>query len=207
VIEPLELLIRQEHAYKAKDKLPGQKKPSPGCAKCNATKYDRVHLGAPPNFNHNHLMNEGSYQNLKGGWQRLWCELLEEAGWPRGVAQAVQVEAIIGFSTYGDRDEGNFSWIIEKSLGDALVSGYGYSKGSKKKGTYEWVQVYEGGWLPDDTFYPTRRYSFGNMQAEHTPGESSVRMMLFPIEPVTVPRMPTAAKRRPSKSAEAQLTL
>ena len=49
--------------------------------------------------------------------------------------------------------------MIEKALDDALV---------------------DGGWLESDCFFPVSRYEFGGLQAVHTPGESWIRLSLFP---------------------------
>jgi hypothetical protein len=99
-------------------------------------------------------MNEGG-----GGGAMDWRKYQGiKKAWMAVLASKL-AEARVGFPTRTKRDEGNVRWMIEKALGDALVV---------------------GGWLEDDCFFPVRRYSFGGMEAVHTPGSSSVRLVLFP---------------------------
>jgi hypothetical protein len=208
-LEPVDLLWRRGHPFKVRDPKAKMKL----CAVCGHGRdhASLVHYGAPPSMNvggsgHDH----GQYQNAKGAWQKMLCELLVTAELPRGL-QRVAVEGEIGFDTYADRDEGNFRYFVEKALGDALVSGYWelwptaklmkqeaertaadlpplVTKNSRAKGKTR-VRIYEGGWLPGDSFYPTNRYSFGHLDPVHTPGESHLRLTLFPaLETTTVQR-------------------
>lgn len=64
----------------------------------------------------------------KQRWEGIWSILLLHAG-SRGTPEAhrlpkrirqVQAEASLRFPTAHRRDEGNYRWILEKSLGDAL---------------------------------------------------------------------------------------
>lgn len=163
--EPVELLIERDHAFKKKkpDAETGRKRI--GCEVCGRGRNHRAHMGAPPSMNSgNHSMQPMAYQALKHSWQDAFAELLEASGLPRGL-EAVSVEGLVGFPTLAVRDGGNFRWMIEKALGDALVSG---SEGVA------------GGWIEDDCFFPVCRYEFGGLQAVHTPGRSWLRLMIFP---------------------------
>jgi hypothetical protein len=157
--EPVLLRIEREHAFKKKKPNPETGKKRIGCEVCNAGRYAAQHLGAPPSLNEGGSgMDRMAFQSLKKAWQAAFMVELKASGLPRDLA-AVQVEARVGFATRAKRDEGNHRWMIEKALGDALV---------------------EGGWLPDDCFYPVRRYSFGNLEGEHSPGRSWLELLLFP---------------------------
>jgi hypothetical protein len=159
--EPVEVMIERDHRFKSRGKAEGSKRTLPGCAVCKRGKLNRAHLGAPPSMNGgNHSMDPMAYQALKHAWQAAIHDALLELGdrLPRP-CESVTVEALIGFDTYASRDQGNLRWMVEKATGDALV---------------------EGGWLPDDTFWPVRRYVFGGLEGEHTPGRSFTRLLLFP---------------------------
>lgn len=158
--EPVEVLIEQDHAFKRKPDDPQTGRKRIGCATCGRARNHWDHLGAPPS------MNEGggagmdwrAYQDVKQAWQsKIAAALALQAAGERW--ESVVVEGRIGFPTLKKRDEGNVRWMIEKALGDALVT---------------------GGWLEDDCFYPVRRYSFGAMEGVHTPSQSSTRLILFP---------------------------
>lgn len=174
-IEPVELLIERNHAFKRKKPDPVTGKKRIGCEVCGHAQLHRDHLGAPPSMNSgNHSMQPHAYQALKHAWQEALTAGLEASGLPRGL-EAVTAEGLIGFPTLAVRDGGNYRWMIEKALGDALVA---------------------GGWLEDDCFYPVSRYEFGGIQAVHAPDQSWLRLMLFPrsaqfAEP-TVPHGATA---------------
>ena len=106
-------------------------------------------------------MDRRAYQGLKHAWQSTFLAALTASSLPRGL-EAVMVEAMVGFPTRAERDQGNYRWMIEKALGDALV---------------------EGGFLASDCFYPVSRYEFGGLQAVHASGASWLRLMLFPRGP------------------------
>jgi len=159
VHDPVELEIRQDHPFRKKsdDPLTGQRRI--GCAVCGAGKLRRQHLGAPPSMNDGGSgMDRNAYQALKKAWQAAFTDALRGSGLPLGL-EAVTVEGLVGFPTRTGRDQGNHRWMVEKALGDALA---------------------EGGWIPEDTFYPVSRYEFGGLQAVHTPGESWLRLMVMP---------------------------
>lgn len=79
--------------------------------------------GTPPSFNAVGLRSHwATGRRHKLDWQqRCWIMLLKE-GVSKGL-QLVTVEALLHFKQNRRRDEGNFRVVLEKSLGDALVSG------------------------------------------------------------------------------------
>jgi hypothetical protein len=103
-------------------------------------------------------MDHRAYQALKHAWQETLTIALQESGLPRGL-DSVMVEGLIGFPDRAERDQGNFRWLVEKALGDALQA---------------------GGWIVSDCFFPVPCYEFGGLRAEHTPGRSWLRLMVFP---------------------------
>jgi hypothetical protein len=126
----VEIVVRQDHAYKRRakrtDVVKGRPKTvqPPGCAHCGGAKHAGQHLGAPPSLNDGGSgMDRMEYQALKGAWQRAFAEALDRSDLPRGLA-SVTVEVMCEFPVRRDRDEGNHRWMIEKALGDALVGGY-----------------------------------------------------------------------------------
>ncbi len=166
--EPVEIEVVRDHAFKKRKPDPVTGKRRIGCDVCGRGRNAREHMGAPPSMNSgNHSMQPMAYQALKHAWQDLFAELLDASGLPRGL-ESVSVEGLVGFPTLAVRDGGNFRWMIEKALGDALVSG------SAKVA---------GGWIEDDCFFPVCRYEFGGLQAQHSPGRSWLRLMVFPRAP------------------------
>lgn len=158
-LSPYELLIQRDHPFKAKGPDPDSGKKRIGCAVCGRGKLNVAHLGAPPSLNSGGSgMDRMAFQSLKKAWQAALTERLEESGLPKGL-QSVTVEGLIGFPTLKERDQGNYRWMIEKALGDALE---------------------EGGWLESDCFFPVLRYEFGGLQAVHAKNESWLRLVLFP---------------------------
>lgn len=86
--------------------------------------------GVPPSLNR--ISSRGSrwaYSKAKKEWQRDIGLALMACGLPRDRV-SLRTMAVLRFPTAHRRDAGNFGWLLEKCLGDALV---------------------EGGWLPDDT--------------------------------------------------------
>lgn len=163
MIEPVEIILESDHSYKKRPKRVDEKKGKtvqpPGCAHCGAAKLHRRHLGAPPSFNDGGSgLDRMAYQALKNAWQEAFADLLARTDLPRGL-ESVQVEGQVGFPTNNRRDEGNLRWLPEKALGDALK---------------------DGGYLPDDQFFPVRMYSFGNLEGVLTPGRSFLRLMIYP---------------------------
>ena len=165
-MEPVELLHVRDHEFVKHGKA---KRKGERCAACgwamastaaSATWEQKLgHLGVPQSLNiagsgGNHF----TYQAAKQAWQEMWTARLEASGLPKGLG-AVTVEGQVAFPTRGRRDQGNFRYMLEKSLGDALA---------------------EGGWIEDDSWYPVRRFEFGGLDAKHAPGESWTRLLIFP---------------------------
>lgn len=114
------------------------------------------HLGAPPSMNaggsgHNRF----DFQAIKGAWQARILEGLRETSLPKGLAW-VMVEARCCFPDRARRDQGNFRWMFEKAMGDALK---------------------KGGYLADDDW---DHYEFGNLQRIYQKGRSFIEVIVFP---------------------------
>ena len=155
--EPVEIEHRRDHAFVKQSKRP--------CADCGRPKTHPVHLGGPQSLNVGGSgSNHFAYQTAKKQWQAVFTALLEATGLPTGLARIV-VEGERGFPDRTRRDQGNFRFMIEKALGDALVT---------------------GGWLEDDDW---QRYSFGDLAYRYKKGEAWTRLMLFP----TAAQSPVAA--------------
>jgi hypothetical protein len=107
--------------------------------------------------------NPHVFQGHKQAWQRAFTDLMADAGLPRPLGK-VFAEGQIVFPDRGRRDQGNFKFLIEKALGDALSDP-------------------ESGWLEDDRFYPVSMYEFGNLQAVYRKDVAELRIMLFPAWP------------------------
>lgn len=158
-LDPVELMIERDHAFKKKDPDPDSGRKRVGCEVCGRAKRDIAHLGAPPSLNDGGSgMDRMAFYELKKTWQAALTSELDASGLPKGLA-FVSVEGLIGFPTLAERDQGNYRWMIEKALGDALV---------------------EGGWLVSDCFFPVSRYEFCGLQAVHAPRRSWLRLLLFP---------------------------
>jgi hypothetical protein len=160
--EPVEIEIRRDHAFRRRDKRWDTKlgkyvQPS-GCGSCGRAKTHAEHMEVPSMNDGGSGMNQHAYRSLKKAWEAVLTDALEASGLERGLA-GVTVEGLIGFPTRAERDQGNHRWMVEKALGDALVA---------------------GGWLSSDCFFPVARYEFGGLQAVHAPGESWIRLSLFP---------------------------
>lgn len=149
VLEPVELLLVRECHFKAKSD--GRR----GCERCERAKKDRAHMGAPPSLNLLGSGNPHAYQGLKQQWEGVLGELLLDSGLPKGVGH-VLAEGEATFPDRGRRDQGNYRALLEKALGDVLVS---------------------GGWLEDDDW---TRFEFGGLAYRYERGVSATRLMLFP---------------------------
>lgn len=86
------------------------------------------------------------YTNAKKKWEGIIGIGLMVAKVPRGL-QRVEASAVLTFPSKRKRDEGNFRTLLEKALGDILVS---------------------GGWLDDDTpeAFTFRELSFADEKGE-----------------------------------------
>lgn len=181
-VQPVELVLRQECHFKAKVcKICGLAKTNPvhqkkrredgtghayartlGCAKCERLKKDRAHLELAASFNQLGSGRTGGghvYDAQKAALEEVLTEELEASGLPRKL-DSVVVECHLTFGDTKGRDEGNIRFFIEKALGDALVT---------------------GGWLPNDTFYPVRRYTFGGIEPSYDQTiVTELRLMIFP---------------------------
>lgn len=153
MLEPVHFSIELDHPYKSK----GERRP--GCAVCGESKYADCHMGRPPTLNHVAGIDWRQWKSMKEAWQRVMLQGIHSTGLQKGL-ESVMVECTVCFPTRGGRDEGNLRWMPEKALGDALV---------------------QGGWLPDDTFWPRARYQFGPLIGRHTPGREALEIMLFPV--------------------------
>lgn len=80
--------------------------------------YDDV----PPSLNTAHSRHWSYFHKTKRRWQGIFSDLLLASGLPRK-QDCVRAEASMRFPVTRRRDEGNFRWMLEKALGDALVSG------------------------------------------------------------------------------------
>lgn len=94
-----------------------------------------------------------AYTNAKRRWQRIVTDLLVAAQVPRDLHH-VRAHATVRFSVHRRRDTGNYLWLLDKALGDALVL---------------------GGWLPDDT---PNYYEFTELRIDDAIGTKRTRLVL-----------------------------
>ncbi len=147
---PVDLFHARHHKFKRK---PGGKR---GCAECGGAKLHMSHVGAPPSLNvHGSGANVFTYQTMKQNWMERLTQLLRESGLPKGLA-SVRARGQVCFPDRQRRDQGNFRFLIEKALGDALV---------------------KGGWLEDDDW---SRYQFGDLDYAYDKGQSWTALTIFP---------------------------
>lgn len=165
-LQPVELVVVRDHGYKSKGPR------TRGCAICGRAKSDRGHMGAPPSLRVLGSGNEFEYQALKKAWQQLLAELLDQSGLPRGLGR-VLAEGECTFPDRIRRDQGNHRFMVEKALGDALVSG---SPPPDRGGRTAGPPV-AGGWLTDDDW---TRYEFGGLAHRYEKGVHRLRLELFP---------------------------
>lgn len=152
-LEPVMVEHRRICHFKKKADVDGHRRL--GCDRCGRPKADRAHMGAPPSINPLGSGDPRAYQALKQTWQGLLADLLVVSDLPKGLLR-VMAEGEATFPTRQRRDQGNFRFLLEKALGDALV---------------------EGGWLADDDW---DRYEFGNLVASYEKGTSATRIVIFP---------------------------
>lgn len=82
-----------------------------------------TYAGVPPSLNK--MGTRGGHwpvTKAKKEWQQLIGGLLMFNRVPRGL-EFVRVDATLRFPVVRGRDAGNFGWLLDKSCGDALVSG------------------------------------------------------------------------------------
>lgn len=149
--EPVSLEIVQHHAFK--------KRSTRGCAVCGRARTHVEHQGAPPSVRVLGSGDQFVYQALKKTWQALLTDALVASDLPRPAGR-VFVEGEVTFPDRIKRDQGNHRFLLEKALGDALVT---------------------GGWLEDDDW---DRYEFGGLSARYEKGVSRTRLLLF-LSPAT----------------------
>jgi hypothetical protein len=118
----------------------------------NELKVDAHHC--PPSLNTNAIRSHWrGYHRHKKQWQAELEQLLMVAQLPRHL-QRVEATAILRFPDRRRRDSGNFSALLDKALGDALVN---------------------GGWLVDDT---PDQYRWTNVAFDNDRGERRTRIVL-----------------------------
>jgi hypothetical protein len=128
---------------------------------CRKGRYHPSHHGPPPSLNVSGSgANHWTYQNTKRLWQEEWTKLLVESEFPRN-NESILVEAQVCFPDRIKRDMGNFRYLAEKTLGDALV---------------------EGGWLEDDSWYPVCRYEFGRLDATYEKDVAYIKLLIMPLD-------------------------
>lgn len=101
----------------------------PGTAPRDELVIEVFHNAVPPSLNR--VGMRGSYHRahrFKKRWELDLATLLLVAKLPRHL-DYVQASAVLTFPERRVRDDGNFSWLLEKALGDAL----------------------RPNWIPDDT--------------------------------------------------------
>jgi hypothetical protein len=76
----------------------------------------------PPSLNRVAGTHWRVFHREKAAWQRNIEMALLVAAVPRGLAR-VHATAHLRFPQRRRRDEGNFRWLLEKALGDALTNG------------------------------------------------------------------------------------
>jgi hypothetical protein len=127
----------------------------PGVAWAGELEYGET----PPSFNV--VGTRGTHWPVTGAkkhWQRTLEQLLMAVGVPRyGMGQAF-AGARLRFPSAHGRDSGNFSWILEKALGDALVN---------------------AGVIPDDT---AAQFCFTGVEFERERGPDRTTIVLWLIE-------------------------
>lgn len=93
------------------------------------------------------------FHNHKSSWQRDIESMLMASSLPRHL-QRVEATAVLRFPDRRRRDSGNFSVVLDKALGDALVN---------------------GGWLADDT---PDQYRWTNVAFDNDRGPRRTRVLL-----------------------------
>lgn len=111
----------------------------------------------PPSLNR--MATRGSHWKVtsaKRRWQAILTDLLTyDAGTPQAPYGRVCASAVLSFPVTRRRDSGNFSWLLEKALGDALVPQ----------------------WIVDDT---AERFSFAGVTFTSGAPETALTLCCFP---------------------------
>lgn len=149
----VDLIHARNHKFKKRADAPTR------CERCNRGKGNLLHHGCPPSMNIQMQASRASsrfaYQNVKDAWQERLYELLKASELQRGMGH-VLAEGQMCFPDKRRRDQGNYRYMIEKALGDALV---------------------EGGWLADDSWH---QYEFGRLRYAYMKGEAWTIITLHP---------------------------
>jgi len=136
-----------------------------GCVNCGKAKAHVDHMGEAPSLNVLGSGDPRTFISLKEQWEKALIAALDETELPKP-CWSIMVEGEITFPAAsgghagargGARDQGNFRFMLEKALGDALQ---------------------QGGWLEDDNW---DAYQFGNLSYRIEPGVSRTRLMLMPV--------------------------
>jgi hypothetical protein len=112
-----------------------------------------VYDDAPPSLNREAGRHWSSFRRTKQRWQAIFEGLLMASELPRGL-ESVSATAALRFPVRRPRDEGNFRWLLEKALGDALV---------------------RGRWIADDT---ADRFRTGELSFEEERGPKRTTVLL-----------------------------
>lgn len=156
--QPVELTIRQAHAFKKKpprwDEKKGRQVQPAGCAVCGTAKTAIRHYGTTPSVNVFLAKDIQVYRSIKAAWEGELLRLLRLT--ELEPCERIVVEGVMCFPTRRRPDQGNHRFLLEKALGDALVT---------------------GGYLPDDTW---DRYEFGGLNHAYEAGQAWTRVLLFP---------------------------
>lgn len=135
-----------------------------GCRTCGRARPHPDHLGHPTTLStFTSTQNDRVYHSYKAAWETVLTGLLIDARLPKPLGR-VFAEGVAGFPDKARRDQGNFRFLVEKALGDALTA---------------------GGWLEDDNW---ARYEFGNLAHAYAKGRSWTQIALFPSWPDAPPQ-------------------
>lgn len=124
------------------------------CELCRESRFMPVHHS--PSLNQFGKNKSGYvYNSAKQAWQEVWINLVAAAGLSVEV-QGVYVTGRMSFGDNRDRDQGNFRYFLEKSLGDALQ---------------------KGGWISKDVWGV---FEFGQLDRTDEPGKKFTELMIEP---------------------------
>lgn len=179
----IELMHVRDHAAV---KPPGYKgkKNRWRCQVCGRGPFTLPHLGSPRSMNVLGSGSAGAFYGAKDMWTLRFVELLRKARVPKPLG-SVRAEGLICFPDRIDRDQGNFRFMVEKALGDAL-------------------QVRDSDdvpWLAKDNW---SRYEFGNLRRHY---EKGISYMLIRVWPSDEPLPDVAFDFMPPKVEDGVLAL
>lgn len=122
----------------------------------------------PPSMNNNEIRSHWTgFQKEKKSWQAEIALMLMAAQLPRGGYERAIAGAFLRFETRSIRDSGNFTGLLAKALGDALVIGPDWPRRKR--------------YIPDDD---ESHYHFGGVEfeSESGPPRTTVYLYLQPKE-------------------------